>query len=128
MSRRLQNASTNRVDFRGFLRTSVETTSGAKRSRLYELAPEVVRHQKVKKRATFESTPAAPNTLYLIESKRNFLEAAEIKPPQREDSQIVEEILGGLWAADPQDALRKFIGRKSRSSHRNLSEMPSGRN
>jgi hypothetical protein len=48
---RLQNASKNWVDLRGFLRMSVETTSGGKRRRINELAPEVARHRLVRKRA-----------------------------------------------------------------------------
>jgi hypothetical protein len=47
--RRLQNASTNPVEIRGFLRTSVETTSGGKRRRINELVSEVARHQHVSK-------------------------------------------------------------------------------
>jgi len=51
LSRRLQNVSMNTVEHRGWLWTSVETTSANNCRRLNELAPEVARHQSVSKRA-----------------------------------------------------------------------------
>ena len=45
VSRRLHNASKHWVDFRGFLRTPVETATDDKRRCINELASEAVRHQ-----------------------------------------------------------------------------------
>jgi len=53
LSRRLQNAAKNWVDFRGLLRTPVESTSSGKHRRVNALASEVARHQQVTKTADF---------------------------------------------------------------------------
>lgn len=52
-SRRLQNASTNRVDLGAFLGTRVESTSSGKHGRINALASEVARHQQIPKTADF---------------------------------------------------------------------------
>jgi hypothetical protein len=70
VSRRLQNASKNRVESGGFPRTSVETASSGKRRPLNELAPEVARHQSVARTRYFEFDSRRLQTLTSFISTR----------------------------------------------------------